>query len=45
MIAFQRLDAVACRDALSRETLPIRDRRVNLTVPAGVLRIVDVRHR
>jgi hypothetical protein len=43
-IVLQRIDGTACRDILSGEDLPLREGSVTLTVPAGVLRVVDVAH-
>ncbi len=44
-IVLQHLDGVACRDILSGERLPLEENAVSLTVPAGVLRVVDIAHR
>jgi hypothetical protein len=56
VIELQHLDAVWCRDILSREPLPITedpgkslgltcDKEVILTVPAASLRVIDIEHR
>lgn len=44
-VVLQHLDGVRCTDILSRRNLPIRNRRIRLTIPAGALRIVDIEHR
>ena len=44
-IILQHLNAIAGRDALTDERLSIDENTVSLTVPAGVLRVVDVAHR
>jgi hypothetical protein len=41
-IIFQHVKATECRDILSGETLKISDQRMNVIVPAGVFRIIDV---
>ena len=43
-IILQHLEGTACRDMLRNETLAIRQGTIALTVPAGVLRIVDITH-
>ena len=40
----QDLDVVECRDILSGERLPLVQNSAALTVPAGILRIVDITH-
>lgn len=45
LVVLQHLDGIGCRDVLSNENLPIEHRSVKVTVPAGVLRIVDIAHR
>lgn len=42
---FQGLQPTACRDLLEGRAVPIRDRTVEVTVPAGTLAILDVQHR
>jgi hypothetical protein len=44
-IVLQHLNAIECRDILSGEILPVTDGTVSLTVPAAILRIVDVDHQ
>lgn len=44
-IVLQHFDGLECRDILTNEKLPINDRSVALLVPAGTLRVVDIRHR
>ncbi len=44
-IMFQHLDAVWCRDILSGELLEVTDNQIKLTVPAAILRVVDIEHR
>jgi lambda-carrageenase len=44
-IVLQHLDAITCRDILSGETLPVEQNAISLTIPAGVLRVVDIAHR
>jgi hypothetical protein len=41
-IIFQHVEAKTCTDILSKESLPIVDGKVELTIPAGVFRVVDV---
>ena len=43
-VAVQHLRALECRDILSGESLPIVQESIALTVPAGILRIVDITH-
>jgi hypothetical protein len=43
-IVLQHLNAKECRDVLANERLPVDHRSVKLTVPAGILRIVDIAH-
>ncbi len=43
-IVLQHLRGVECRDILSGEELPLVGNASVLTVPAGVLRIVDIAH-
>ncbi len=44
-IVLQHLDGTSCRDILSGEALPLGENKISLTVPAGVLRVVDITHR
>ena len=44
-IMLQHLDGVACRDILSGEGLPMNECRVQLQIPAGTLRVIDIEHR
>lgn len=44
-IVLQHLDGTGCRDILSGETLPLAESTISMTVPAGVLRVVDIAHR
>ncbi len=44
-IILQHLNAITCRDILSGETLPVEQNAISLTIPAGVLRVVDIAHR
>ena len=41
----RHLDGVACRDILSGEDLPMKARRVQLQIPPGTLRVMDIEHR
>jgi hypothetical protein len=41
-ILLQNVSGISCTDILSRESLPVREGKIALTVPAGVFRIVDV---
>jgi hypothetical protein len=41
-IILQHVRATACRDILSGQSLSIEEGSVSLTVPAGVLRVVDI---
>ncbi|TWU31566.1 hypothetical protein [Novipirellula artificiosorum] len=41
-IVLQHVQGASCRDILSGKSLPITQGRISLTVPAGVLRIVDI---
>ena len=41
-IVLQHVRTVACRDILSGQSLPISEGSISLTVPAGVLRVVDI---
>jgi len=43
-IVLQHLQGTDCRDALSGEKLPLERNSASLTVPAGILRIVDIAH-
>jgi hypothetical protein len=43
-IVLQHLEGKDCRDILSGETLPLTENAVLLTIPAGVLRIIDISH-
>jgi len=45
IVRFQNIRVSECRDILSRERIDIADETMKLTVPAGLLRIVDVTHR
>lgn len=44
-IVLQHVEGIECRDILSNKHLPIDHRSVRLTVPAGLLRILDIAHR
>ena len=44
-IVLQHIEGIESRDILSNERLAIKNGSVKLTVPAGLLRIVDVTHR
>ncbi len=44
-IVLQHLEAANCRDILSGESLPLVKNSTTLTVPAGILRIVDITHK
>jgi len=44
-IVLQHLEGVACTDILSGEALPIVNNRIDVRVPAGVFRIVDIEHQ
>lgn len=44
-IILQNLSANNCTDILSGEKLAINNNRIQLTVPAGVFRIVDIAHQ
>ena len=44
-IVLQHLDGTGCRDALTGDRLPITENTISLTIPAGVLRVVDIAHR
>ena len=44
-VVLQHLDGVSCRDLLAKQDLPIKDSAVQLTVPAGILRVLDITHR
>lgn len=44
-IVFQHLDPVTCTDILSGVNLPIARRTVEVRVPAGTWRIMDIEHR
>ena len=41
-IVLQHVRGIACRDTLNGQSLPITEGSVSLTVPAGILRIVDI---
>jgi hypothetical protein len=41
-VVFQRAKVTTCRDVLSGETLPLRQGRLAVTIPAGVFRIIDL---
>jgi lambda-carrageenase len=41
-IVLQNVSGISCTDILSKESLPIKEGKIALTVPAGVFRIVDV---
>jgi hypothetical protein len=43
-IVLQHLRATSCRDILRGESLPLSGDRLRLTVPAGIVRIVDIAH-
>jgi hypothetical protein len=43
-IVLQHLAGQTCKDILSGETLPIVDMRIRVKVPAGILRVLDIRH-
>ncbi|MBN2450169.1 MAG: PQQ-binding-like beta-propeller repeat protein [Lentisphaeria bacterium] len=44
-VLLQHLDGTACRDILSGEDLAVAAGRIEVTVPAGSLRILDLEHR
>ncbi len=44
LVHLQHLQGTACQDILSGQSLPITDRSISLTVPAGILRVVDITH-
>ncbi len=44
-IIIQNLEDVRCRDILSGENVPVVDGAISLTVPAAILRIVDIHHQ
>lgn len=44
-IVLQHLQGVDCRDVLNGERLPGVESSISLSVPAGVLRVVDIAHR
>jgi len=44
-IVTQHVAASNCTDILSRESLPIKQGKVRLRIPAGSVRIVDITHR
>jgi len=44
-IILQHLDGIACKDILSREDLLIENGQIELTVPAGIFRVLDIEHR
>jgi lambda-carrageenase len=41
-IVLQHVQGTACRDILSGQSIPIIDGTISLTIPAGILRIVDI---
>jgi len=41
-IVLQHILGLTCTDILSRITIPINNSKINIKVPAGVFRIVDV---
>ncbi len=43
-IVLQHLRGTQCRDILSGEDLPLEENSTTLTVPAGILRVVDITH-
>jgi hypothetical protein len=43
-IVLQHLTGQTCTDILRGETIPIVDRRIRVKIPAGVLRVLDIRH-
>lgn len=44
-VLFQHLNVVKCTDILSNDQLNIEDGKVNLKVPAGVFRIIDIEYK
>ncbi len=44
VIHLQHLQGTACQDILSGKLLPIADQSISLTVPAGILRVIDITH-
>jgi len=44
-IVLQHLKGVRCTDILSGQSLPLKDDRIQITVPMGTLRIVDIEHQ
>jgi hypothetical protein len=44
-IVLQHLEGTGCRDILSGEILPLTGQSTVLTVPAGTLRIIDIKHK
>jgi len=44
-IVLQHLTGLECTDILSGENLEINNQKVQLRIPAGVFRIIDIKHR
>lgn len=44
VIMLQQLEGVKCTDILSGEELSIKDRNIQLKVPMGILRVIDIEH-
>lgn len=44
-VVLQHLDATRCTDILSGASLPIRNGRVRVSVPAGIFSVIDIEHR
>ncbi|MEM9896013.1 MAG: PQQ-binding-like beta-propeller repeat protein [Bacteroidota bacterium] len=43
-VIMQKLDAIKCTDILAKEQLLIKDQRVAVSVPMGVLKVLDIEH-
>ena len=43
-IILQHIDGLECTDILSGEKIEIKDRKIQLRVPAGIFRIVDIKY-
>ncbi|QUI22241.1 hypothetical protein HZI73_08000 [Vallitalea pronyensis] len=44
-ITLQNLKGKKCQDILSGEELQIQNKEINVTIPAGVFRIIDITHK
>ncbi len=43
-IVLQHLNGISCRDILSGKPLDLIDQSINLSVPAGSMRVIDFTH-